>query len=265
MYKNNFVATIKSNGKILREKKGCVMLPFGSEYSVLLKNLDSRNAVMKLSIDGDDVLDGHRVIVPGDSTIELKGRMKEEKVRHRFKFIKKTEKISNYRGDRPDDGLVRVEYWFEKSTVSWCSPNYPLKYKHYITGDWFTTSDYYDNLHDFDGSTGRFDPNSVRQSITGSITSNPVMSNYSYTSGPIGDDGITVQGSKVRQDFVYEQTSPLEEQSHVIVLQLRGITDKGTKISMPVTVKTKFRCPTCGKKSKSSARWCSSCGTNLEI
>jgi len=37
------------------------------------------------------------------------------------------------------------------------------------------------------------------------------------------------------------------------------------KIEKAITVRTRFRCPTCGRRSKSSAKWCSNCGTNLEM
>ena len=84
------------------------------------------------------------------------------------------------------------------------------------------------------------------------------------SSGPVGDDGLTVQGSKTRQDFMYGSTNTLESQSHVIIIQLRGKSKKG-RVQKPITVKTRFRCPTCGNKSKSSAKWCHNCGTNLEM
>ena len=37
MYANKLVASLKANGKILREFKDNVYIPFGSEYSFLLK------------------------------------------------------------------------------------------------------------------------------------------------------------------------------------------------------------------------------------
>jgi hypothetical protein len=88
--------------------------------------------------------------------------------------------------------------------------------------------------------------------------------NCSSVTSPPGDDGITVQGSKTKQDFTNGYTRALETSSSVIVLQLRGYSKRG-KIERAVTVKTRFRCPTCGRKSKSSAKWCSNCGTNLEM
>ncbi len=248
MYKNNFVAVIKSGGKILREKNGCVMLPFGTEYSILLKNLNSRRAVARVSVDGEDVLDCNRVIVPENGTVEIKGKMKGNKVRHQFKFINKTKEISNYRGDRPDDGLVRVEYWLEEEYIQ-CLPA--------IT---FTT--YTDNSKHRWTDCG---PDIVYGSSTGGMLGNETCSyNCSSVISPPGNDGITVQGSNTKQDFTRGYTRALEINSSVIVLQLRGYSKKG-KVVRPVTVKTRFRCSTCGRKSKSAVKWCSNCGTNLEM
>ena len=39
-FKKNMVCSIKANGKILREIDNTVRLPFNSEYSILLKNLE---------------------------------------------------------------------------------------------------------------------------------------------------------------------------------------------------------------------------------
>ena len=53
-YQDNFAAVIKCDGIILREQDKTVKLPFDSEYSILLKNLDSRRALVRIEIDGDN-------------------------------------------------------------------------------------------------------------------------------------------------------------------------------------------------------------------
>ena len=40
VYNEKLVASVKCNGKVLREDKDTVYLPFGSEYSILLKNMN---------------------------------------------------------------------------------------------------------------------------------------------------------------------------------------------------------------------------------
>jgi len=113
VYKDRFVAVIKCGGKVLREKDDTVTLPFGSEYSLLLKNLESRIAVVKVTVDGQDAIDGSLILQP-NSQCELEGFLKGHEVKNRFRFIQKTEEIVEHRGDRVDDGIIRVEYRFEK-------------------------------------------------------------------------------------------------------------------------------------------------------
>uniref|UniRef100_A0A6M3IDF3 Zinc-ribbon domain-containing protein n=1 Tax=viral metagenome TaxID=1070528 RepID=A0A6M3IDF3_9ZZZZ len=237
VYKSNFVVSVKCNGKILREFKesdNFVKLPFGSEYSILLKNLESRSAVVSISIDGKDVLDGDKLIIESNKQVELEGFKKKNKVTNRFKFIEKTEEISNHRGDRIDDGIIRIEYTFEKL----------FNYSYYWPGNW----------HYLNYSIPCNWDNSTLCSLTAYATGNDL--------GITGNDlGITVKGSdEVDQSFVRSNIGILEENSNVITLMLRGYKGS-TKVSKPITVKAKITCETCGKKNRSYNKYCSSCGT----
>ena len=58
MYNQKLVASIKANGKILREFKDQVYVPFSSEYSVLLKNINTVRAIVNVFIDGTNVVPG---------------------------------------------------------------------------------------------------------------------------------------------------------------------------------------------------------------
>ena len=86
-YKDQFVVEVMVDGKILRVRDGAVYLPFGCEYSILLKNLNSKKASVKVSIDGEDVLDGYSLVVKPLITHELKGFLKGTTARNRFRFI----------------------------------------------------------------------------------------------------------------------------------------------------------------------------------
>jgi hypothetical protein len=59
------VATIKANGRILREFKDNVYIPFGSEYSILLKNLHTQRALVNVFIDGTNIVEGGLVLNAG--------------------------------------------------------------------------------------------------------------------------------------------------------------------------------------------------------
>lgn len=120
VYSQKFVACIKVNGQILRESDNTVSIPFGSEYSVLLKNLNSRRVQVKVSVDGKDVTEGTWLVIGPNQSIELERYISDGNFQsgNRFKFIPMTKAIEKHRGLKSDDGLVRVEYKTEKVTTA---------------------------------------------------------------------------------------------------------------------------------------------------
>jgi len=263
MYKDNFIVVIKHKGKILRELNGRIKLPFGSEYSILLKNKDSRSAVANIEIDGEDVMSGHRYIVSANSTRELKGFLKGINAKNKFRFIKKTKEISEFRGDRLDDGLVKVEFWYEQKQEQvqpWVIYN-SFPYNYGI--DWSS------NIDDSSGIVGghQFNYTSETSGLTkgnSGVVYSLTMSNR--VSKPLSDEGITVKGSKINQQFQYGCVGTLENNSSVIIIKLIGgvkIENKVVKVRKPITVKTRIQCPTCGRKWKSSMKFCGNCSTAL--
>lgn len=89
VYYNKLVAVIKVDGNIIREDNDLVNLPFGSEYSVYLKNLGLQDVVVNVDIDGKDVLSGNKIIIPSKETHELLGYLNGNQITNRFKFIQK--------------------------------------------------------------------------------------------------------------------------------------------------------------------------------
>lgn len=112
VYKRGFIACCKVDGKILREDAGVVTLPFGCEYSVLLKNLNSVRAQVKVSVDGTDATEGTWLIIPANGEIELERFIRAGNMDcgNRFKFIERTGDIEAHKGIGAADGLIRVEY-----------------------------------------------------------------------------------------------------------------------------------------------------------
>ena len=242
MYSNKLIVTLKHNGKILRERSGFVSLPFGSEYSLLIKNLNTRKVSINISIDGEDVLNRHSLLVHSNSETELKGFMNGAVARNKFKFIQKTKEISNYRGDRVDDGLIRIEFAFEKRKPEVVYHRYTSNYS---SNDWYRPCK-------------PCEP--CRYGFSSSDDTN--ATHAMNCSSSFNDNGITVKGSEINQDFNYGSIDELE-QNHVIIIKLRGEKNNGTFIREPIMVRTKLVCPTCGKRSRSDLKYCSTCGTFL--
>lgn len=290
VYSNKLVVVVKCNGRVLRERGDVVTLPFGSEYSLLVKNLDSRRASVKISIDGKDTLYGYSLIVEPNSETELMGFMQGSIVRHRFKFIQKTKQVQSHRGDRTDDGLIRIEFAFEKRATEVTRRTILTEEVHVPRRSFPPFSYYYDyhppifghSLHWTENGPGfSNDGTAVGENVQVSNTmgmsekgasgvqmSEQPVANYccqvDQISEPAQDEGITVEGSRINQHFQYASIGALE-QSEVVILRLRGIQSDGEQVSEPITVKTKLECPTCGKKSSSGAKFCQECGTSLII
>lgn len=276
-YKNSFVAVVKCDGSVLRENDGAVVLPFGSEYSILLKNLDSRRAVVGVSIDGQDVVGGSRLVVEPRMTAELDGFMDGNVVRNRFRFVQKTDEIVEHRGDRIDDGIVRVEVWFEKRVevvehvhhhYSYPRPYYWAPYPCWEWNgiEWRTTTDCntaygadigHTTVSSLDGD------NVYAAGVMSSSVKDTFALNTAQTPKLNPDEGITVRGSDLNQSFVPVFTRELESSSTVITLRLVGRTQDSIPVVRPVTTKDKLACCVCGTASKATVRYCSNCGAYL--
>lgn len=245
MYNQKLVASIKANRKILREFKDTVYIPFASEYSILLKNLNTQRAVVHVFIDGEDQTPSGLVLNAGQE-IDLERSIKNGNLTegNKFKFIERTGAVEQHRGIKLEDGIVRVEYQFERPPVIFNSlPSWQ------VGGMLRGTAG---------GSTA------VPTSATYSST-NASLNSINVSAQSFNDAGITVAGSKSTQSFGTTYVGTLESEKHTIVLKLLGETPDNKVIEKPVTVKHKPKCTTCGKQNKAHAKFCSECGTALEI
>ena len=271
-YKSNFVAVIKNSGKILREKEpGLFQLPFGSEYSILLKNLNTKKALVKISIDGQSI--GNDLVMEPNSTTEVKRFIENLERGNSFRFIQKTKEIVDHRGDRIDDGIIRVEVTYEKDVYTipyYTYYNYPIYYSStavwpdYKPMTWTANSGDAVNCKTITSGNSGQNPTTTNAFIYNlGLLKNSVQSeNFSNTMELKNDEGITVKGSENSQKFHYGSIGQLEENSTVIILRLQGYSGSA-QVTKPVTVKTKIVCETCGKHNKSSNKYCSRCGTFL--
>ena len=256
MYNSKLVASIKTNGKILREFKDTVYIPFGSEYSILLKNLNTVRALVYVYIDGENQIPGGLVLSPGQEC-DLERSIKNNNLTegNKFKFIERTGAVEEHRGVKLEDGLIRVEYQFEKV--------YPKPITTWIS----QPSIVYGNS----ASNGilRASGASDFASPAGSVTCSATMDSYNTANlqscaTNINETGITVAGGKSEQKFAVSSWFATETEKHNIVLKLLGQT-ANSPIEKPVTVKHKPKCVTCGKQNKATAKFCTECGTALEI
>lgn len=236
MYNEKMIATVKVGGRVLREFKDTVFLPYASEYEIYLKNLNTVRASVRVFIDGNDVLSGRSLIIEPNSDLSLErsiagGNLTEG---NKFKFIERTETIEKHRGIGAEDGIVRIEYQYEKIPQF----QHPTFTQH--SNDWYGTP---------------------RSNVSKGIGGASLSTTRAYSTNA----GITVPGGHSTQSFKQGSYFAVEDTKHVIVLRLLGESKDYEPVTNPVTVKHKPECQTCGKLNKSGSKFCSECGTSLNI
>jgi hypothetical protein len=280
MYQSKLVASLKANGKILREFKDTVYIPFGSEYSFLLKNLHTQRAVVNIFIDGDDVVEGGVVLEPGRE-VDLERYIKNGNLTegNRFKFIERTAAIEDGpRGVKLEDGLIRIEFQYEQPRPvidrmkdQWNTKNIDSIY---LQGGFYgaTPTSYNVNgtLRSVDWSkNGEITAQAASASVDKYCADNGISNNMELHDGAAtmdwNDVGITVPGSKSTQKFTHVTMGAMEAEKHSMVIKLLGETPDNKPVLKPVTVERKPKCVTCGKQNKAHAKYCVECGTALEI
>ena len=293
MYSNKLVASIKVKGKILREFKDTVYVPFASEYSILLKNLNTVRAIVNVFIDGENAVPGGLVIDPGRS-VDLERWIKNGNLTegNRFKFIERTAKIEEGpRGIKEEDGLIRIEYQFEIPRPIININNIVGGFHHYPPGVRGLTSEYPGVVDKYSYTTNNITGQTLSQvNVGGTLRGVDYSTNgaamQASASAAIdkavpnatelhdgmatmdwcqSEVGITVPGSKSEQKFQHTTVGALDPTVHNIVLRIVGDLGHNKPVTEPVTVKAKPKCVTCGHQNKHTAKFCSQCGTALEI
>jgi len=259
MYKNNFVLSVKdSTGNTLRESSHSnysrVYLPFESEYKLLLKNDNSRRAVIGITIDGVDVLGGSKLVLNAYASMDLERFLSDGNLLsgRKFKFVSLTDsKVQD--PTHPKNGLIEVTFQLEKPTVYYSIGYWP---------QWTFTNIY-------GGGTNKVSPHQPNEwttcgctttASTGRATSTVgSMANYCCSSAPAGDlKGATVEGGQSSQGFSTTWTNDLESEVTTLTVQILARQN-------PLTVRdTKScHCGSCNCKVKWNDNYCWSCGGRL--
>jgi len=275
MYGNKLAAAIKVNGKVLREFKDTVYIPFGAEYTILVKNLETKRVIVNVFIDGDNVVPGGLVLSAGQE-VDLERSIVNNNLSegNRFKFIERTGGVEQHRGVKLEDGLIRIEYQFEKvyqrqDGIQWnnydtFNNNLPQWPKQTFNVNGVLRSADFSNGEQVRAMAST-SINSTLQSMNISASTGQVHDGMATMDSYVSDVGITVPGSKSEQKFSIAGWFPTEIEKHNLVFKLVGDLGDNKPVTKPVTVKTKPKCVTCGKQNKATAKFCDQCGTSLEL
>ena len=284
MYNEKLVASLKANGRILREFKDTVYVPFGSEYSILIKNLHTQRAVVNVFIDGTNQTPGG-LVVPAGQSIDLERSLANGSLTagNKFKFIERTAGIEQHRGVKLEDGIIRLEYQFEKAPVpisTWRTDHgWPVQFGNNERDMWAKNIGGALRGVDWSKNGGAVQAqasaaidqycadNGIKAQVMNSHDGAATMDwmDAEMSRSLKNDVGITVAGSKSTQQFSTVTMGALESTKHSIVLRVLGETADNVPVKAAVTVKAKPKCTSCGKQNKANAKFCSECGTALEL
>jgi hypothetical protein len=267
VFNKNMVAVVKCNGKIMKEYKDTIYIPFDSEYSLLLKNLNSKKALVNIWIDNVDILNGNQLIVNANSELELERFIDDLDIGRKFKFIKKTDTIRDLRGgDKIDDGIIKIEYKFEREVYQIPKIDYyPIYTYTYPQYNWICGSSSGTQYSQDTFTVSCMDsphPKSILRSMNCSLDNSVSFDNLnSSINNQVCEDGLTIKGSESTQQFKYGNIGELESESHIISFMLKGKNKDEIEILQPITVKTKLECSVCS--TKNNGKYCTECGNYL--
>lgn len=282
-FSNGFAVAVKVDGKVVQERQdGVVPVPFGSDYVIRLINKNSRRALAKVYIDGQNVSGaGGLVLYPhgdyqGRDVVDLE-RPTDKAVTFRFASTESRAAAEHGKAGPDvdgDKGLIRVEWTLEKEILPYGTGCYgalssPLKrmrnsppvsnYEPTITSSLSSgpscTSGY--------SSTMDFcDYERDQKTSGGIVTPDDSTARTLSKSGTVRDleSGVTVEGRYSSQGFqsvafnVDYAATPT-----VVMLKLKGYTASEGR---PVEG-TRY-CPQCSATTKKlTDRFCRSCGERL--
>jgi len=282
MYSNGHVVAVQVNGKTVNDSNGKVLLPFGVEYSLMLKNRNDRKVVARVYIDGEEVTKSGRLILDANSSLNLERYVEDMNNGARFKFVPLANDKVKDKGDS-EKGYVEVRFQLVKPTQSqviyheehiyhnhhhfndyW---TYPIYKGPYYIGDpvWCSTNGDPVWCSTNGGCGGTCTSNSsnnmtsISCSVGGSLNEANVEKQYFAKiedNHLIEEAGATIKGSNSDQKFSYSYVGELEAQETVIRFQLVGTSDKEIALQY-----TKTHCNQCGKRYETNDNFCSKCGT----
>lgn len=248
MFRNNMIVALKCGELFFAENSDGIRIPFGTEYSLYMKNQNDTDALVSIKIDGKDVLSGSKIILRSKSILDLEGFLDGNFVKDKFKFIERTKEIENFSGVNPEDGIISVTFDYEKRKPSY--QPYIVYYPKWEYSPYISTTS-------ISGSSTTY----VYSSFTANANNSNSQMYLSSNLNTNNENGITVRGSDTNQSFGFGWLGEMENNPTTISFKLFGFHGGDVK----VFTRDRIRCSVCGRTSKVSNKFCPNCGTKLQI
>ncbi len=278
VYSNHFVLCILVNGKPQSERKdGIIPIPLGSEYSLRLRNKNSRRSLVKFSIDGEDV-SGPGYIIPAHSAIDIHRHFDKDRC---FKFVSidSPEAIDHGKNDNSDGskGVIQARFYLEKAHYTppckWPTEEHHHHHHYYPPSSPVILPHPTPWPHPYTTWCGNSNPGSLLRTCSNSPEASGSWSNKAASdvwpnlSNPVGtasnmsfNEGCTIEGGSTGQTF-REEWFDSESDFVTIRLVLKGIDN-----ACPVVVSSSSEeyCTRCGaRRARKADRFCGACGNKL--
>jgi hypothetical protein len=302
VYSNRFVMSLLVNGSIVKElHDGTVAIPFGQPYSIRFRNKHNRRAVVKFTIDGENV-SGNGYIIEAHSHIDIHRHHDHDA---QFLFASVDSPVAQDQGKNGPNtegkhGVLEAKFYLEKETPK---PQQVVHHHHYKKEWWnpapvwppinnpWQPYDYYPTWTTNTGGVskgmscgGNAQPmNLSDQSQTFGSTFNSGLefsaanccsapgivptSTFQFTTAPAATppkllEGVTVEGGVTGQSFIQVDID-LETDYVTLRVVLKGFVPGAGPASGQQTISiTSVYCTSCGaKKARETDRFCGQCGT----
>ena len=115
MYDNKFVACILVDGKPQPElRNGVTEIPFGTEYTIRFRNKNSRRAVVKFTLDGEDA-GGSGYVIPANSFIDIE-RFADTPKKFKVAALDSADAVDYGKNGEQDGtkGIIESRFYLEK-------------------------------------------------------------------------------------------------------------------------------------------------------
>lgn len=211
-FSNGFIASIILKNNPLREfnynGKRTVKVPFGSEYVIRLKNKSNGPALVDISIDGTDVLNGSQLVLKAGESIDLERFVDNNSKGKKFKFISLEEGASTGKIDDPyreENGLIQIKF---HKALHLPNLNYTLTTTSFPTycgsvinyNSWLNEKPSFREGEPILSNSGTYTSVAVA-SCNSEVTNNCFFSSRSVNNDLPKDKGATVEGSESKQAF----------------------------------------------------------------
>lgn len=259
MFKQNTVISIRVGKNFLPDNDSIIKIPFGSEYSILIKNLNNSPINVRMFIDGIQNGQEKGFVIKEKDSLELNSFFISNNA---FKFINKSKELNERRNENIEDSLIRFEVDIlkeNKNNISLKDFNDLIK-KTKINPNPYEKEKSHEKPWEFPKVNLNEHPFlPERKNILGGnynpyeqvFCTNSVV-NYS-------NEGITVPGNKVEQQEInnFIESNYIKESSFCFIFKLEGIVE-----SLDLK-KEKKSCTVCGKSYKSKFNYCPIDGSYL--